>query len=145
MIWGRKLANSCRVFAKSDVLREVVRYGLAGVVNSLVGYGVFIMSLYCAHTSPLIANAAGYAVGLCVAFVLNRYFVFAGVKFSLAAGARFLLCFAVAFVVNQLVLIGMVRGEGVDPRIAQLFSMAMYTVIFYILNKRVVWAVTDGH
>ena len=124
---------------RPGALGELLRYGVAGAVNSLVGYGVFILALDGLALQPQWANAVGYAIGLCMAFVLNRYFVFAGARFSWNAAMRFLLCFGVAFAVNQLVLAGLLHAGLAGPRIAQLFAMAAYTVVFYVLNKHVVW------
>lgn len=129
------------MLARAGFPDELLRYGVAGALNSLVGYGVFILALDWFALAPQLANASSYAVGLCMAFVLNRYFVFSGARFSCAAAVRFLLCFGFAFAINQLVLVVLLSGGLAGPRIAQLFAMATYTVAFYALNKRVVWVV----
>lgn len=122
---------------------EVLRYGIAGLINTAVGYGIFLGILAWTRLSPQQANAIGYGMGLGVAFLLNRYFVFAYAKLSLVAAARFMICFMVAFAINQLVLMLLLRAWLVRSEIAQLFAMASYTLAFYLLNRYVVWGVNS--
>lgn len=120
-------------------LAEVLRYGIAGLINTAIGYGIFLGVLAWTGLSPQQANAIGYGVGLGVAFLLNRYFVFAHAKLSFEAAVRFMVCFMIAFAINQLMLALLLRVWHVRSEIAQLFAMATYTIAFYVLNKHVVW------
>ncbi len=122
------------------MLAELLRYGATGVVNTLVGYGVFLAALRLLGLAPEAANALGYAVALALAFTLNRLVVFRGSRASPAAALRFALAFALAFAVNQAVLALLVRLAGVEAEIAQVAAMAAYTVLFYLLNKFFVFA-----
>ena len=57
------------------MLTQLRRYGVAGIVNTLLGYAV-ISALMVLSVSALVANVAGYAVARVLAFVLNRQWVF---------------------------------------------------------------------
>lgn len=118
---------------------ELVRYIVAGLVNNVVGYGAFLVALKLLQTSAQVANVIAYAVGLQAAFLLNRFYVFKGSTISTRTGIRFLVAFALAFGINQLVLLALVQGSEIAPEIAQLFAMASYMGIFYLLNKYLVW------
>ncbi|MEW9571389.1 GtrA family protein [Rhodanobacter sp. Si-c] len=124
---------------KSIPLAEVLRYGIAGLINTALGYAIFLGVLAWTRLSPQQANAIGYGVGLSMAFLLNRYFVFAHAKLSFEAALRFVVCFMIAFALNQLVLTLLLRAWHMRSEIAQLFAMATYIIMFYMLNKHVVW------
>lgn len=116
-------------------MNEIFKYVVAGVVNTVVGYGVFWISLRGLRTSPEAANAIGYIMALCIAFILNKFFVFTNSRISLHTIIRFIVSFMAAFMLNQGVIICLVRIYSVLPEVAQGFAMFTYTVSFYVFNK----------
>lgn len=120
---------------------EFFRYLIAGVVNTIVGYGVFLLALHGLGLGVFVSNALGYAAGLTAAYLQNRYFVFPGARHSAGALLRFIGGFAVAYLVNLAVLeLAHVR-LGLRAELAQLAAMAAYTVVFYLINRCFVWRV----
>lgn len=120
-------------------LGELTRYVGAGVVNSLVGYGVFLLMLHGAGLGPAGSNAVSYAVGLMVAYFMNLRFVFKTASHSGGAVARFLAGFALAYGLNLAVLHAAITFLKLAPELAQLLAMAAYTLSFYAINKFFVW------
>lgn len=116
-------------------MNELIKYMIVGLINTATGYGVFWMLLRWVGCSPELANAISYVIALCVAFYLNRFFVFTGANSSTSSILRFFVAFAAAFLLNQAVLIVFFRIFLVPAEIAQVFAMIVYTVIFYLLNK----------
>ena len=116
-------------------MNELVRYGIAGVLNTLVGYLTFWVGLQVFNFSPLIANTLGYAAGLGVAYLLNRIFVFRSAAGGKTSMLRFALAFATAFLINQGVLLLLLRIPGLEAEIAQIPAMITYTVVFFLMNK----------
>ncbi len=141
ILW-MEVCSSKAGFRGERTVNDALKYAAAGVVNTGVGYGVFWIALRGLNLSPETANAIGYVVALSIAFLLNRFFVFTGARISWVSATRFLIGFAVAFALNQLVLLLLVRFYLVQPEIAQLFAMAIYTVSFYAINKYFVFATT---
>lgn len=90
--------------ARRDFLLSALRYGLAGVINTLVGFSIIITLDVGLGLDPHLANAAGYAVGICVSFVLSKLFVFKDRQTKGRTPIRYLVAVAVAFAVNQGVL-----------------------------------------
>ncbi len=117
------------------------RYLVAGVINTLVGYVVFLFALRVLGASPGVANAACYAIALSVAFLLNKHYVFATKSSASTELWRFLVSFALAFLLNQLVLAMGVGWLRIPAEISQIIAMSVYTVVFYLLNK---WFVFSG-
>lgn len=121
------------------MLRRLFRFALTGLANSAVGWAVIFGGLW-AGLSGLVANAAGYAVGLLLSFTLNRTYVF-GVTGAVAGRevARFLAAFAFAYAVNVAVLLAAQSVLGAQSPWAQLPAIGAYVVIFFLLSQRFVF------
>jgi len=122
------------------MLRAGLRFGLVGVVNTLVGLAV-IAALLRLGAGDWISNAASYAVGLCVSFTLNRRWTF-GVCGAVDTReiARFLCVFAVAFGCNLAVLAAMRSLGFTENLIGQGAAMIAYSAVFFLLSRRFVFA-----
>lgn len=121
----------------------VFKYLIAGLVNTLVGYGVFLLLLATSSMLPEVANAISYVIALVVAFILNKVFVFKSSVKNAVAIPKFIAAFAISFLVNQLVLILFYRLLNSPAAIAQIPAMVSYTIVFYVLNKHYVYKYND--
>jgi putative flippase GtrA len=122
----------------AESIGQIARFGLAGLVNTAIGFAVIALLDPVLGLPPPLANAAGYAVGMTVGFVLNRGFVFRSRTGLQATGPRYLIAALCAFVLNQLVLhaTGLFLGAGpVRHLAAQLAAMAVYTVALFFLCR----------
>jgi putative flippase GtrA len=122
----------------ADTVGLVARFGVAGLVNTAVGFAVIALLDPVLGLPPPLANAAGYAVGVGVGFLLNRRFVFRSRTGLPASGLRYLIAALGAFVLNQLVLhvAGLALGAGpVRHLAAQLMAMAVYSVVLFFLCR----------
>lgn len=90
--------------ARRELLVSALRYGVAGVANTLVGLSVILALDVGLGLDPHLANAAGYAVGVCVSFFLSKVFVFKARQHKPRAPLRYVIAVAVAFAINQGVL-----------------------------------------
>lgn len=117
---------------------ELLRYGVAGVLNTAMGYGVFLALHWGLGVDPRLANGLSFGAGLLQSLLLNRWFVFEGARLGGAEVQRFALGFGVAYALNLLVLSALL-ALGMAAAWAQLFAMATYTVAFYLFNRNWVW------
>jgi len=124
------------------MLKLLARFGLVGLMNTALSFAVIMTMQFGLHLSPAVANAIGYAVGICFSFLLSRGFVFksnGGVESGLAYGVAVL----IAFLVNQAVLAGAhaVLGNAHIMQVAaQLAGMAAYTGVNFLLCRYWVFA-----
>lgn len=118
---------------------QPLKFIFAGVANTAIGYGVFLLLVTLLDMNPSYANAIGYVIALIAAFVLNKTFVFNQSTTDRSTIPKFIVAFGIAFGINQLVLISGYRLAGLDPKIAQVFAMISYTISFYTLNKKFVF------
>jgi len=121
-----------------DAALLVGRFGLAGAVNTAIGFAVIVILDVGLHAPPALANVAGYAAGVGVGFLLNRGFVFRSQTGLAVSGARFAIAALGAFVLNQAVLrgAGLALGGGAPAHVAaQLMAMAAYTAALFALCR----------
>lgn len=129
--------------ARREFLLSALRYGLAGVINTLVGFSIIVALDVGLHLSAHLANAIGYAVGICVSFALSKLFVFRARRPARSAPARYVVAVAGAFALNQGVL---TLAKAVLPH-GDLWSVAAqgaaavsYTAALFLLSHFWVFA-----
>jgi putative flippase GtrA len=116
-----------------------VAFSLVGVINTLVGVAVIVFAGL-AGAGPLLANVFGYTAGLLVSFTLNARVTFRQRVVDRGTLARFLIAFAVAFVVNLGVVAVAARTVGAGSIVGSLAGVPFYTVLFYLLCEYWVFA-----
>ncbi len=113
-------------------LTRPLRYAAIGVLNTLVGYAL-IMLWRAAGMPELTANAAGYALGLCLSFLLNRRWTFMDRSTAPGAAARFAAMAAVAWLCNAGCVWALLRSGTAAP-LAHALGMPVYSLVFYLGN-----------
>ena len=129
--------------ARRDFLVSALRYGVAGVFNTLVGFSIILALDLGLRLDPHLANAIGYAIGICVSFVLSKLFVFKARKTARSAPARYAVAVAAAFALNQgvLTLAQLVLPTGPLWSVAAQGSAAVsYTAALFLLSHFWVFA-----
>jgi len=116
------------------------RYLLVGIANTGVGYSVILVLQLGLGAPALAANAAGYAAGWALSYMLNRDFTFKSRRAHRAALPGYVAAAAICYLLNAAVLhLGLDR-LGLPVALAQALAIASYTVSFYLLNRYVVFA-----
>ena len=96
--------------------REVLRFILAGVLNTALGYGLYC-GLLLVSTYP-VAYTISYVAGIFISYILNCMFVFR-TRPSMRSAVRYPLIYVVQYVFGITLVTVLVRGVGLDPRIAE--------------------------
>ncbi|MFY8210071.1 MAG: GtrA family protein [Caulobacter sp.] len=133
--------------ARRDFLVSALRYGVAGVFNTLVGFSIILALDLGLGLAPHLANAIGYAIGVCVSFVLSKVFVFKARQTARAAPLRYAVAVVAAFALNQgvLTLATRVLPEGaLWSTAAQGLAIASYTAALFLLSHFWVFAHTPN-
>lgn len=123
----------------STLLKQTFRFGLVGLTNTGVGLGTILVAQQLFNLDPILSNAMGYAVGLCVSFLLNASWTFSS-PVSLTSALRFLLAFAVSYLANLGVLSLALGSGAIHPVLAQVLAMAVYSGIFFLLSRYFVFS-----
>src|ERR1700733_12389687 len=100
---------------------SIIRFIFVGVANTAVGLSVIWGTRNLIGASDVIANIAGYAVGITVSFMLNKRWTFAFKGSHGAALCRFLTVFAVSYSANLLLVLALIWVSGQDSFWYQVF------------------------
>jgi len=65
-----------KLLGKHVGLRQFVKFGIVGVINTVVDYGIFTALIYLAHWHYLIANVFSFAFALTNSYIWNRRWTF---------------------------------------------------------------------
>lgn len=111
---------------------QLARFASVGVINSLIGYSVIITALYFG-AGDILSNMLGYAVGLSIGFVLNKFWAFSEKKgYHRLSLPPFLLIFGIAYGANLLIVSTALKMGIVENPFTHLIAMATYSGVFYL-------------
>lgn len=117
----------------ANTIRQLLRYGLVGVINTGLGFLVIaILALIGIH--PFVANAAGFSVGLLASFVLNSRLTFR-TNVGREDILPFLLSFGVCYSLNIGTLVLSQSLANVHVLIPQILAVMVYNVSFFVFMK----------
>ncbi|MEX3954877.1 GtrA family protein [Trinickia sp. EG282A] len=120
----------------------LIRYAGSGAVNTIAGIGLIFFFMKCG-VSPILANVAGYTVGLALSFFLSKKIVFCSDGHVAAESLRFLVAFALCFFANIAVLHVFVNLIGFGAGVSQLIAAATYTGSMYFAARWYVFKVAS--
>lgn len=118
--------------SRSALIDQFLRFLAVGVVNTIIGMGCIYFCMWTLKLDFKLANGAGYAVGSCVSFALNRLCTFSHRGSVIGGLIRWVLVVAVAYVLNLAVVIGLHDNLGISADLAQLGGMAIYVLSSFV-------------
>lgn len=118
---------------------SVIRFGLVGSVNTVVGYAVILLLHYGFGVGPVLANVGGYGTGAALSYWLNRRFTFGSDRPHVQALPRFVAAIASCFALNLVVLEVGVSMLALPVALAQALAMISFTLAFYLVTRFLVF------
>ncbi|MGA2470863.1 MAG: GtrA family protein [Solirubrobacteraceae bacterium] len=131
-----------RLRSDPEILEQLVKYGIIGVGNTLLGFGLYALGVEL-DIPYGIALVFGYAVGGLNSYLLNRHWTFdAGALSHTRSGGRFFIVWASSVAVNFGVLYLLVHQFNIhshtDKIITQAFLQTIVTLATFFVNRN--WA-----
>lgn len=120
------------------MLGEALKYGLIGVLNTVLTLAVIFALMHWFGVPPLAANAMGYLVGFANSFVLNRIWVFRSQAPVARSMARFVVSALIAYGLNAAVIHIGVAHAGASKYWIQVVGAVVYTGCLFLLSR--MWA-----
>jgi putative flippase GtrA len=114
---------------------QLVRFGLVGVLNTMIGIGVFSFCFYVLRFNGTLSNVIAYAVGFANSFFWNRSWTFKSNGHVGYEVSMFLIVFAVSYAAQYAVFRILKDGFGVEAILAFFAGMCVYTGLNFIGNK----------
>ena len=112
----------------------LTRFLSVGVLNTVVGMVLIYGSKYFLAFDDVSANLLGYGAGLLLSFTLNSTWTFSYRGPRLSALGRFLLAFAIAYVLNLLAVLACIHQAGINAYLAHAIGLVLYTATFYLTS-----------
>lgn len=123
----------------SGRLAPPFRFGIVGVINTLVGLGAIFTAKALFGAGDALANAIGYAIGLATSFGLNSRWTFRYGGRIAPSILRFGLAFGISYALNLATVFYLRDGAQLNSYLAQAIGIIPYTVAFYLLSKKFVF------
>jgi putative flippase GtrA len=120
-------------------MRQLIRYGLVGVVSNVAIYFVYLLITYLG-IEPKIAMTLVYVVGATMGFVGNQKWTFGYLDDATKVVHRFVVVYVVAYVLNFLCMWVAVDRLGVPHYIVQAANMVVISALLFIAQKYWVFA-----
>ena len=135
------------------IFLQAVKFGIVGVVNTLITLAIIWFMTKRAGCSEALSNFVGYFTGLMSSFFLNRKWTFDSKGNMLGGALKFFLVFAVCYLLQFGVLLYLNRTCPDDPPLysllepvlmalkidtlfyIQIIAMVVYTALNFMFNK----------
>jgi putative flippase GtrA len=121
--------------------RRALRFVAAGLLNTVVCYGLFAALVHLAACHYRLALVADYGLGIVLGYGLQRLTTFADRRSVRSAAPKYVAVYLATFLINLALLDVAVRLLRLHPIMAQAVSLAMVTSAAYILQKQ--WVFRD--
>ena len=115
-------------------MRQFIKFGLVGCLNTGITYGVFILLFRVLRINEYLANTTGYIAGLVNSFLWNKLWTFRSRSVKINELVLFAAVFGVSFGI-QMVLFHILIKAGIRKETAELPAMICYTLINFTGNK----------
>lgn len=115
------------------------RYAVAGIVNSLIGLSA-IAWLSQIGVNPIAANFLGYAIALTIGFIGAKGFVFRSKGHLTVEALRYLVTFAICYVINVAALFICITWFAIDTMTSQGIAVFFYVISMYTASRLFVFA-----
>jgi putative flippase GtrA len=115
----------------TGLLRQSIRFAAVGLANTAIGLAAIYAVMFFFQTGPAIANAIGYAIGLAVSFSLNRVWTFNSDRPVGHVLPKYLLVAALSYLLNLGAVVAATSHFSVNPYLAQLLGVGIYTVCVF--------------
>ncbi len=115
---------------------QFIKYGLVGVVNTLITGVILFTLMNCFGVSYKTSNTVGYIAGFINSFIMNKLWTFKDNKApTIKQFLRFTAVFVICYLLQRWLLIFLVEELIINKNISQLIGMIFYTLISFVFNK----------
>lgn len=125
----------------ATLAHQLLRYGLVGVLSNVAGYGLY-MGLLALGGTPKLTMTVLYAVGATLSFFSNRRFTFRHDGHIGRAGFRFMIAYALGYVLNFVILWVFVDQMGMRAQWVQAFAIVAVALFLFALSRSFVFSDT---
>jgi putative flippase GtrA len=119
--------------SKKYLAVQTIKFGLVGLLNTLIGYGVFFIFL--SWVPYIYALFVANIIGASNSFFWNKYWTFKSKNKYHAEILRFVLVYTFTFIINAMLLSLAISKYHINAKIAQAFILILVTLISFFGHK----------
>lgn len=133
---------------KKETLIQFIKYGMVGVLNTLVTLGVIFICKTFLGWNLYLSNALGYIAGVINSFIWNKTWVFRSNKGVIGEATKFLIGFGVCYLLQLLAVYALTEWSQLGDMewtiggfviggygVATLIGNVVYTLANFIYNR----------
>lgn len=114
---------------------EGIKFAAVGVINTIIGAGLFSLFFYILKIHYLPANIISTVIALTNSYFMNKYWTFRKKSFKKSEILFFILIFFSAFGIQNASLILLNEKAGMSGILPYLIASVLYTVTGFFGNK----------
>jgi len=122
-------------------LHQLIKFGLVGVINTLIGLGAIYVLMYFFSTNPFISNFIGYGMGALISFYLNKLWTFSDKKPITKVLPKYIFIIFVSYTFNLISIYLAISVLHINQYISQLLGICIYSIIMFLCLRFYVFAV----
>jgi len=127
----KNVSKICQIARRSS--DQIIKFCLVGVLNTIIGYGIFFISLQ--FINYLLALIVAHIIGVANSFFWNKYWVFRSEKNKIREFLKFYSVYGIMLLLNIVVLYFFVSFLSIRPEISQLLILPVLTLLTYTGHK----------
>jgi putative flippase GtrA len=120
---------------RTHVVVQFVKFGIVGVSNTLLSFGIYTLLLKGFGVWYLAASAIGFVVGAVNGFLLNRRWTFAGHVGDSLTPVRWGVVQGCGLALNEGLLFVFVDGAHIEKLLSQALATGVVTVLTFLVNR----------
>ncbi|MDR1203452.1 MAG: GtrA family protein [Tannerellaceae bacterium] len=118
-----------------EAIRQVIKYGIVGISNTIITAIVIWVMMKLFGCSAVLSNVTGYIAGVLNSFILNKQWTFKSSNSWISSAIRFGIVFGICYLFQLGLLLYLNKRLSIDQYYNQLIAMAFYMVINFLMNK----------
>ena len=130
---------------RAALLLQFLKFGIVGISNTLLTFVIYTLLLKVFGVWYLAANAIGFAAGAVNGFLLNRRWTFRGHVGDARTPLRWMVVQTCGLALSEALLFFWVDTVGLDKILAQVFAIAVVTVVTFLANRAWTFRIHPDH
>lgn len=129
---------------KVALLRQIIRYGVVGVLNNLLGYLIYLLVTYF-WLDPKVAISLLYPIGVITGYFGHSKYSFGGRSRDARTVFRYLLAHLIGYGVNFLMLLVLVDRLGFPHQAIQGAAIFVVAGVLFLMFRYFVFPQPSDH
>ena len=119
------------------LLAQIMKFGVVGIIATIIDFGVMNILYYGLHQDILVANTSGFIISLIFNYLASMKYVFAH-KEGMSRKREFVIFVVLSVIgllLNDGIVLALKSGVGLEANIAKICATALVMVYNFVTRK----------